>query len=321
MKKDGPSRKTKQYLNERMDKVSELLDKAKKNHEMMTSCGVKTHEYFTSKFINQIESNTTEATNYILKCSEEVQKSQAPNISPQTDANQMRRVKELGFRITDVQEVLDTTRNSMSDMSAVQIECQLQEIRKQWDMVSNIHMEVRVNHEDESMYPLHDQFQQLKSEYNQGFGTPVSASGQGGKAGSPMSSSCNRPSSSMGNLVYGDRYEVTSLRKKIDDEVSTLYEKCFGHKVLHQETNWVPHIICNSCRLMLYRSRNSGFQKYCRFSTPAIWKQTLRMNDCYFCMNDVKAGTTSKTKSKISYINVSTVIRPTEISPKARRSR
>ena len=37
-------------------------------------------------------------------------------------------------------------------------------------------------------------------------------------------------------------------------------------------------------------------------------------------MNDVKAGTTSKTKSKISYINVSTVIRPTEISPKVWRS-
>ena len=100
----------------------------------------------------------------------------------------------------------------------------------------------------------------------QGFGTSVPASGQGGKAGSPMSSSCNRSSSSMDNLVYGEsyatrkktlgslnthdchknvnsfcyictRYEVTSLRKKIDDEFSTLYEKCFGHKVLHQETN------------------------------------------------------------------------------------
>ena len=100
----------------------------------------------------------------------------------------------------------------------------------------------------------------------QGFGTPVSALGQGGKAGSPMSSSCNRSSSSMGNLVYGEsyatrkktlcslnahdchknvnsfcyictKYEVTSLWKKIDDEVSTLYEQYFGHKVLHQETN------------------------------------------------------------------------------------
>lgn len=36
-------------------------------------------------------------------------------------------------------------------------------------------------------------------------------------------------------------------------------------------------------------------------------------------MNDVKPGITIKTKSKISYINVFSVIRPTEISPKARR--
>ena len=94
------------------------------------------------------------------------------------------------------------------------------------------------------------------------------------------------------------RYEVTSLRKKIDDEVSTLYKKCFGHKVLHQETNWVPHIICNSCRLMLYRSRNSGFQKYCRFSTPAIWKQPLRMKDCYFCIGfPTMLATTVKNKA------------------------
>lgn len=182
----------------------------------------------------------------------------------------------------------------------------------------------------------------------QGFGILVSASDQSGKAGSRTSSTCNRPSSSMGNLVYGEshattkktlgslnahdchknadsfcyvcsKYEVMSLQKKIDDEISTLYKKCFGHKMLHQETNWVPHIICNSCRLMLYRSRNLGVKKYCRFLAPAIWKKPLHMKYCYFCMNDVKPGITIKTKSKISYINVFSVIRPTEISPKARR--
>ncbi|CAH0552502.1 unnamed protein product [Brassicogethes aeneus] len=75
------------FVSEYCSPVSALLDKAKKNNEMVTSCGVKTHEYFTSKFINQIESNTTDATTYILKCSEEVQNCQAPNISPQTYAN------------------------------------------------------------------------------------------------------------------------------------------------------------------------------------------------------------------------------------------
>ncbi|EFN83310.1 hypothetical protein EAI_00026, partial [Harpegnathos saltator] len=69
------------------------------------------------------------------------------------------------------------------------------------------------------------------------------------------------------------KYEVSCLRKEINEEVKRLYENCFSRKLLHQETNWVPHIICNSCRLMLYRSKNSKNQKYRRYSTPIIWKK------------------------------------------------
>ena len=133
----------------------------------------------------------------------------------------------------------------------------------------------------------------------QGFGTPVSALGQGGKTGSPMSSSCNHSSSSMGNLVYGESY---ATKKKtlgfLNAHNCHKNVNSFCYICTRYEVNWVPYIICNSCRLMLYRSRNSGFQKYCRFSTPAIWKQLLRMKDCYFCIGfPTMFATTVKNKA------------------------
>lgn len=103
---------------------------------------------------------------------------------------------------------------------------------------------------------------------------------------------------------------MSFLRKPVDDEIEKLYEDCFGRKMLHLRYKWVPHIICNSCRFMLYRVQKSEIEKYLKFSTLAVWKKPVHTKDFYFCMNDFK-GINTKNKASLSYINVSTLIRPT----------
>ncbi|CAH0555185.1 unnamed protein product [Brassicogethes aeneus] len=106
----------------------------------------------------------------------------------------------------------------------------------------------------------------------QGVGTPVSADGQGGKAGREASSSCNRSSTLVGDLAnvgYNTtrrshnsshdfdsnrdvfcyiccKYEVNSLRKQIDDNIKVTYKEISGLHI--GEHSWVPNIIFNSCR-------------------------------------------------------------------------
>lgn len=109
----------------------------------------------------------------------------------------------------------------------------------------------------------------------QGFGTPVSAVGQGEKAGPQPSSSNDRSSTVVGNLATVE-YEVTRKeptrhrcnkscdgfcyvcgdlvvrknRKALSENLQSIYKSCFGIDVAHQDTHWVPHTICNSCRTM-----------------------------------------------------------------------
>lgn len=47
------------------------------------------------------------------------------------------------------------------------------------------------------------------------------------------------------------KYELNTLQETIDEEIQTLCNNYFRCKVVHLDTNWTPHINCNSCRLML----------------------------------------------------------------------
>jgi len=42
------------------------------------------------------------------------------------------------------------------------------------------------------------------------------------------------------------------MRKQIDEDIKKSYEEIFG-LVMVQHINWVPTVICNSCRVMLNR--------------------------------------------------------------------
>jgi len=173
----------------------------------------------------------------------------------------------------------------------------------------------------------------------QGLGTPESAADQGKKAGPQASSSCDRSSALVGDLAVAEykatrkkhngpssthfceknrncfcyicsKFEVTSMRKQIVEDIKKSYE-IFG-LVMVQHINWVPTIICNSCRIMLNRWKKDKNIDFIKFSIPAKWNEPYNEKDCYFCSNEI-SGFTSKTKNKIIYTTVMSLTPPISV--------
>ena len=156
----------------------------------------------------------------------------------------------------------------------------------------------------------------------QGLGNPVSAAGQCGKAGTRLSSSCDRSSTCVDNLAHLEydatssdsylgsevhrcsklndafcyiccKYEVSQLRAHITDGIKNQYEECFGLQILHQDKTWVPHIICNACKIMLNRFTKEKNRNSVKYSVPAKWIEPNSEEDCYFCKNNKVGGFSS----------------------------
>lgn len=174
----------------------------------------------------------------------------------------------------------------------------------------------------------------------QGFGYPESAAGQGEKAGPQgPSSSCDRRSTLVGNLASVElnttrkkgevvsqshncdsdhnifcyicsKFEISFLRKNIDDDIHETFKEIFGLEMDKLGINkWVPYIICNNCRKMLNHWKRDKNRKYIKYSSPMIWKPPRCKEDCFFCCNQIK-GFNAKNKNKIIYISVASVIIP-----------
>jgi len=174
-------------------------------------------------------------------------------------------------------------------------------------------------------------------------GASVSAAGQGEKAGPQASSSSDRSSTLVGDLatvesnatrkqrtgilpehtcesehnvfcrVYS-KFEVSSLRKVIDDRIREIYKDIFGFNMDESGIGrWAPNIICNSCRKIFDRWSQNKNRQSVKFSRPAIWGRPSSIEDCFYCCNIIR-GYSNKNKSKIVYHSVSSVIAPVSTS-------
>lgn len=114
------------------------------------------------------------------------------------------------------------------------------------------------------------------------------------------------------------KFEVQSLRRKINETVCELYEEIFKVKI-DQHNSWVPRVICNSCRKMLYRWGAEKDKENIKFSSPTIWKDPGNREDCYFFFNNT-SGLNSKNKHKFVYKSVDSVIPPVLIEWNERES-
>lgn len=83
------------------------------------------------------------------------------------------------------------------------------------------------------------------------------------------------------------KWTIMSSKKKITDEIATLYEQYFNIPVIHN-VDWVPKMACSSCVARLYDWR-TGRRESMPYGIPMIWSEPLdhEKNMCYVCKNYV----------------------------------
>lgn len=106
------------------------------------------------------------------------------------------------------------------------------------------------------------------------------------------------------------KFEISSLRKVIDDGIRRTYKDIFGFDMDDiRIKNWAPNIICNCCRIMFSMWKKEKNKKNIRFSVPTIWKRPSGESNCFYCCNKIQ-GYNKNNKSQIVYIQVPSVVAP-----------
>lgn len=117
---------------------------------------------------------------------------------------------------------------------------------------------------------------------------------------------CNK-SSDMFCYICG-RLTMIGQSCPITPQIRELYKQYFNINIANQEKCWVPHIVCNSCRLGLnewYKGKG-----HFTFGRPMVWRDPINhINNCYICLTNV-AGFSAKTIKYVNYPTVDTVTHP-----------
>lgn len=82
------------------------------------------------------------------------------------------------------------------------------------------------------------------------------------------------------------KFTAMPQKNKISDQLAEIYEEYFNLAVI-QNVDWVPQIVCGSCRSILYGWIN-GRRKGFKFGVPMIWTEPINheTNKCYVCINN-----------------------------------
>lgn len=90
-------------------------------------------------------------------------------------------------------------------------------------------------------------------------------------------------------------------------EIRNAYVSYFKREC-DQTPNWVPNVVCSSCRSGLTKWLKS--QGHLGFGAPMIWKEPFdHLRECYFCVTNLNGASMDKRHSW-NYANVPTVIKP-----------
>lgn len=104
-------------------------------------------------------------------------------------------------------------------------------------------------------------------------------------------------------------YISSKTRISITDALQTAYLNYFGFAVVHQDKKWVPHILCNKCRVTL-QAWAAGAQRQLSFGVPILWREpTNHETDCYFCLTQF-GGVKGRRKLIVNYADVPHVTKP-----------
>lgn len=105
-------------------------------------------------------------------------------------------------------------------------------------------------------------------------------------------------------------YGAIDKRVPFTETLENAYLHYFGFAVKNQDANWVPHMVCHSCRLKLYKWA-AGDKVHFKFGQPMIWREPIdHKKDCYICLTEVKPKVRKRGEYDVVYPKVDTVTLP-----------
>ena len=109
-------------------------------------------------------------------------------------------------------------------------------------------------------------------------------------------------------------FTIKAQRRAITPDLKKIYKLYFGCPLGDQDKHWAPHQVCTSCSSGLRNWLNKRTPAM-PFAVPMIWREPKNhFQDCYFCRVNVK-GFSSKHRSKITYPNIDSALRPVPHDP------
>lgn len=117
---------------------------------------------------------------------------------------------------------------------------------------------------------------------------------------------CNKSSDSFCYIC--GQFTPINQRRPINKSVESVYKLYFKMEIKNQDKCWVPHVVCDPCRIGLNKwSRRVG---HLGFGCPMIWRDPINHEtNCYICLTDV-FGFTRKNRQNVRYATVDSVTLP-----------
>ena len=110
-------------------------------------------------------------------------------------------------------------------------------------------------------------------------------------------------------------FTLPPQRRNINSFIKKIYLAYFKVPLGDQDKNWVPHQVCTTFVETL-RSWSQGKNAKLKFGVLMVWREPKNhVNDCYFCLVNVK-GFNKKNKQHLQYPNIHSTMRPIPHSDK-----
>ena len=166
LKKDSPSRRTKQYLDERQSKIEKIWSKVEYNHAQIEINKNEDHPYYKTNYCQQIEEIKSEALKFIDEQRYKLSSGSAEEIDEQ-DHLVEKLLREQRIRAAELSDLIDEAKTEILRSSATiyTYERYHKEIEKCWKTFNN-NMMLKINITD-ILHPYFQEntFQRLRKLY------------------------------------------------------------------------------------------------------------------------------------------------------------
>ena len=110
-------------------------------------------------------------------------------------------------------------------------------------------------------------------------------------------------------------FTLPPQRRNINSFIKKIYLAYFGVPLDDQDKSWAPHQVCTMCVKTL-RPWSQAKNAKLKFGVPMVWRKPKNhMDDCYFCLVNVKEFN-KKNKQHLQYPNIHSAMRPLPHSDK-----